>query len=337
MISSKQPLISIIIPTRGDSEYLRENIHACLHGKYKNIEIVVISDYVFTSKFVKTRIIHSGSLGPAKKRDLGARIAQGTILAFIDDDAFPSTQWLQVIVRHFRRSEIAAVGGPGMTPPHVSWQEEASGWASASPIGAWKFTYRFLPTHTQYVDDYPSMNLCVRKKDFMRVGGFDSHYYPGEDTKLCLDLTHSLGKKIMYEPMAIVYHHRRPILLPHLRQNGNFGLHRGHFARILPKTSARFIYFLPSALLFLILSNIIAIVLLNFSPFVRPYEIKLMQILAMLTIVYGGLLVINGVWIMNKAKSFLQGVLSIPIIFLTHLWYGLRFIQGFAFTKKLMQ
>lgn len=293
-------MISIIIPFRQPSEFLYECLNYLEKQTYKNYEVILLPDEV------------TGKMGPAEKRDIGARRAEGEILAFIDDDAYPDRDWLKNASKHFDKSQIAAVCGPGVTPPNSSWQEQVSGWFSASPLGGGSYTYRFLPAVKRFVDDYPSMNLAVRKSDFLKVGGFDSNFWPGEDTKLCLDLTHKLGKKIIYDPKVLVYHHRRPVWISHLRQNGNYGLHRGYFAKALPKTSFRLVYFLPS---FLVLGLILA-------PLV-------------VVPAYGLLLVANGFWVTAKSGSLFQGLISIPVVFLTHFWYGVRFIQGFLFTKQL--
>lgn len=256
-------------------------------------------------------------------------MAKGEILAFLDDDAFPSENWLTKMVPHFESKNIAGVGGPGVTPPNVGWQEQASGWASASPAGAGLYTYRFLGSHRQFVDDFPSMNLAVRKTDFNNVGGFDSHFWPGEDTKLCLDLTQKLNKKIIYDPEVLVYHHRRPIFKSHLIQNGNFGLHRGFFARILPKTSLKLIYFAPSAMA-------LGLLYLLFLAPLRQFPLTYIEPLGWFFVkLYFALLMANSLWIYIKAKNLFQAVLSIPVIFLTHFWYGLRFLQGFLFTDHL--
>jgi GT2 family glycosyltransferase len=213
-----------------------------------------------------------------------------------------------------------------MTPPRASFWEYASGWVSASPIGAGPYTYRFIPGQKQFVDDFPSMNLIVRKKEFTTVGGFDSHYYPGEDTKLCLDLIR-LGKKILYEPRAVVYHHRRPLWSAHLRQNGNFGLHRGFFARILPQTSAKLIYFLPT---FLVLTlALLCISKLFFPQFERIFTISISFYLVAL--------LANSAWIVISSRNLAHGVIAVFSVFITHVWYGLRFIQGFLFTNHLKQ
>jgi cellulose synthase/poly-beta-1,6-N-acetylglucosamine synthase-like glycosyltransferase len=220
MSKSKDPLVSVIvIDYKKNNPYLVECLDAIQKQTYKNFEIILVCDYKVSLVYPKLRQKYYGHyVGPAEKRDEGARIAKGEILAFIDDDAFPSKTWLEKIVPHFRKKNITGVGGPGVTPPNVSWQEEASGWASASPVGAGPYLYRFLPNKKGFVEDYPSMNLAVRKTDFDKVGGYDSNFWPGEDTKLCLDLTHKLKKEIIYESKAIVFHHRRPVLWPHLKR-----------------------------------------------------------------------------------------------------------------------
>lgn len=310
---------SIIIPFKKSTSYLHECLERIIKQSYRNFEIILLPDgqkiqmlKQVQHDIFRVRVIPTGQIGPAEKRDVGAEKSTGSILAFIDDDAYPDKDWLKNMVKNFSNAEIAAVGGPGVTPADVSWQEQASGWFAASPLGGGSYTYRFMPQVKRFVDDYPSMNLAVRKSDFLKVGGFDSSYWPGEDTKLCLDLTYKLGKKIIYDPKVLVYHHRRELWGPHLRQNGNYGLHRGYFAKAIPKTSFRLVYFLPSCLV---------LGLILFPMFVVP--------------AYCLLLITNAFWIIVKSRSLFQGLISLPVVFLTHFWYGVRFIQGFLFTKHL--
>lgn len=303
---------SIIIPFKESTPYLCECLDNLKKQTYENYEVILLPDQKDKFIYPKTKVIPTGKVGPAEKRDLGAIKATGDILAFIDDDAYPHKNWLKNMAKSFADSDIAAVGGPGITPPDVSWQEEASGWFCASILGGGPYAHRFLPDKKRFVDDYPTMNLAIRKADFYAAGGFDSSFWPGEDTKLCFDLVYKLGKKIIYDPKVLVYHHRRKLWRPHLAQNGNYGLHRGYFAKVLPKTSFRLVYFLPS---FLVLGIII---------------------IPMIAIpIYTMFLLTNGIWIALKSRSLFQGLVSIPAVFLTHFWYGVRFIQGFLFTKKL--
>lgn len=332
------PKVSVVVV-----DYKRDNplLIECLSGiakqSYRNFEVILLTDYPVDLSYPRLRKKAYGRyVGPAIKRDEGARMAKGEILAFIDDDAYPVKGWLKEIVETFKDLRVAAVGGPGVTPPMVPWQEELSGWFSASPIGGGPFTYRFIPGKTMEVDDYPSVNLAVRRGDFMAVGGFDSNFWPGEDTKLCLDLVHKLKKKIIYNPKAVVCHHRRPLFLKHFRQNGNFGIHRGYFARILPKTSFRLEYFGPSLLLIGWLYLLVywlaghGLGLDGFRELKTIYNVGLV-----VSLVYISAVLVNGLWIARVSGNVSYGVLSVPITLATVLWYGLRFIQGFLSPKKV--
>lgn len=324
----KNPLVSIIIiDYKKNNPYLTECLSAIGKQTYINYEIILESDQPLALKFSKLRVVnYRGQYrSPAFKRDHAGKIAKGEILAFIDDDAYPSPDWLANLVKNYTSEKIVGVGGPGVNPPDISWQEAASGWMSASPLGAGPYAYRFLPGKKQFVDDYPSMNLSVRRTDFLAIGGYDSNYWPGEDTKLCLDLVKKLGKKIVYDPKVLVYHHRRPLWRPHLRQNGNFGLHRGFFARVLPQTSFRPVYFGPPFM-------VLGLVYLLFFFWINQFITALGWLLFT-----GYLLAVaaNSFWIYSRSKSLFQGILSFPVVFITHIWYGIRFLQGFFLTKKL--
>jgi len=76
----------------------------------------------------------------------------------------------------------------------------------------------------------------------------------GEDTVLCLEIV-KRGETILYNPHVLVYHHRRKLFAPHLRQVGRYALHRGFFVRRFPQTSFRLPYMMPSALLLGILAG----------------------------------------------------------------------------------
>ncbi|MFQ6136538.1 MAG: glycosyltransferase [Candidatus Hydrothermarchaeales archaeon] len=47
---------------------------------------------------------------------MGIENSAGELLAFIDSDAYPRKDWLKNAVKYFSNPEIAAVGGPGLTP-----------------------------------------------------------------------------------------------------------------------------------------------------------------------------------------------------------------------------
>ena len=355
-MKKQEPRVSIIIPIEEVNDYLRESLTHLANLDYPDFEVLVFITKETKEEFPRTRFIVDPELArrPAEKRDLALKYAKGEILAFIDDDAYPESCWLKNAVGYFKDPETAAVCGPGVTPPNDSVLQKASGWVSASLLGGGpQAFYRFLAREKREVDDYPSMNFIVRKSDFGVVGGFDSRFWPGEDTHFTLNLTKNLDKKIIYDPQVLVFHHRRPLFIPHLKQNGRYGLHRGYFARVLPETSRRLSYFIPSLFtLFLFLELPLAFFLKNqislgsssqFSNAVALAGLArvassttslLWNLSGFLVLLYVLLLILSGFWVFSKERNLKVASLVIPGIFLTHIWYGLRFIQGFL-SKEL--
>ncbi|MBM3283572.1 glycosyltransferase [Candidatus Gottesmanbacteria bacterium] len=321
------PKFSIIIPFKEPSEYLYECLRYIGRQTYTNFEIILLPDEKEKYDFPKVKVIVTSKIGPAQKRDLGAKKARGEILAFIDDDAYPDRNWLRNALVQFERSNIAAVCGPGVTPLSDDIFQQAGGWVNSLWFGSGGAgTYRFIPQKKRFVDDYPSMNFLVKKKDFEQAGGFDTHFWPGEDTKLCFDLVYNLKKKIIYDPQVLVYHHRKPLFFPHLRQISRFAVHRGHFARILPRTSFRLGYLIPTLfLLFLIVGLILSFI---------SFPAKLLYLVVLLFYVW--LLILNIFYVISKTRNILIPILTGCGIVLTHVIYGLLFPAGF-FQKSLKQ
>lgn len=329
------PKISIVIAIEKMTAFLRECLTECAKLDYPDFEILVFISEDPKEKFDKTHFIVNPALAknPAKKRDEAIEYAKGEILAFIDDDAYPSRGWLKNAVDFFDSEKVAGVGGPGITPPNDGILERIGGWVWSTWIGSGGAgIYRCVPKPKREVDDYPTFNLMVRKSDFAKVGGFDSSFWPGEDTKMCHDLVYKLGKKIIYDPDVLVYHHRRPIFEKHLQQLGRYGFHRGYFARTLPKTSRRLGYFIPSIFTLFFLSGF------PLSIMYRYMETEAISVLLNIYLsgmmVYLGVLVLSALQILFREQNLLVAFLYIPAVFATHLEYGIQFMRGF-FGKKL--
>ena len=324
----KKPLVSIIIPVKEINDFIRqETIPALLGQTFKSFEIIVLPDKPTKEKFPKTRIIASfPKTGPADKRDLGAKEAKGEILAFLDDDSYPVGDWLEKAEAIFRESKrIAGVCGPTLTPPHNNVRQKASGYVWSTWLGSGGAgTYRGEIGRRREVDDYPTVNLLIRKDDFLKVGGFNCRYWPGEDTKLCLDLTQTLGKKIIYDPKVLVYHHRREVFGPHLKQISRYAIHRGHFARILPKTSLRLGYLMPTLFVLGLLGG----------PIFFLFSFLTGLIYLFFVFFYSGLLFATGLSVFRKEENFKTAFLVMVAIFVTHVVYGFLFVKGFL-TKDL--
>lgn len=304
---TKKPLFSIIIPVRAETEYLKETLKHLSQQSFKSFETLVITDKI------------SITSNPAKKRNLGAKMAKGKYLAFLDDDSFPSKDWLKNALKQLTSNEnITAVCGPCLTPPKDTELQQASGLVWSSFLGSGGAgNYRNNISKKRFVDDFPSVNLIVKKDDFERVKGFNTHHWPGEDTILCLNLVYKLNKKILYHPSIKVYHHRRKVILAHLKQITRYALHRGNFARIYPKTSLRIGYILPSFFL----------VYLLFLPIL--FFIFHLYLLVIPLLVYIFLLLITFIDFVSKKNKISTSLLATITIPCTHIYYGFLFLIGF--------
>jgi glycosyltransferase involved in cell wall biosynthesis len=242
--------VSVIVPLHRFTAAARTCLETVATLPGDSHELLVVSDRPVDGlpDFATPVVLRSETdTSPAEKRDAALARARGEICAFLDDDAYPANDWLDRALARFDSDDsIAAVGGPGVTPPNSPLLERAGGAFYESVLGSGGLRYRFRPMgEVREVDDYPAYNFFVRTDVLRSVRGWDSRFYGGEDTKLCLAL-HQAGHRLVYDPEVLVYHHRRPLFAPHMRQVGNVGRHRGYFVRAFPGTSARPIYFAPS-------------------------------------------------------------------------------------------
>ena len=322
-------MFSIIIPVKEINDYIIKNLSIINNLDYQNFEILVLpNDTDDTSKkllktYKKLRIISTGRIGPGEKRDYGAKKANGEVLVFLDDDSYPNLDLLSVAKETFKNKNIIAIGGPGITPNDSQFWERVSGAVYLSKFSGGNPERYLSVGKIKEIDDWPSVNLMVRKKHFLNINGFDSKFWPGEDTLFSLKLKKAYPKNsFKYIPNLIVWHHRRKGLLRHIKQNFAYGLHRGYFAKVYPETSLRIIYFIPS-LFFLF--NILTILNFKIDMFSEFFVLCwLIYIINMFIALFQ----------INKIEGFLVSLNSIYYIYLTHITYGLAFILG-LFKKDL--
>jgi len=313
---------SIIIPFKIWSTDLDECLSHIDQMAFKSYEVILLPDDDITLPTAYThlpiQIISTGAVSPAIKRDIGAEKAKGHYLAFIDDDAYPQSDWLDVAHRFLStQSNVGAIGGPAITPKSDAFWARVSGAVFLSKVSG-GFPERYVSiSPSKEVDDWPSVNLIVKKEVFLQVGGYDSDFWPGEDTKLCRDIIMT-GWKIIYIPELIVHHHRRAKLRQHLRQIGNYGYHRGFFAKHYPENSRKLTYFIPTLfVLFLIIGTL------------GRFFSSTIQLVFIAGLLAYGFALLKALWDIKRYEDWRVTLCSPFYIFLTHIWYGIRFIKGF--------
>ena len=112
------PLVSMVIPTLNEEAYLeRCLISLRTQKRCGTFEIIVVdggsSDAtVMIARKYADKIVIAPEKSPSIQRNLGAKMAEGDLLAFIDADTVASRFWLRGIIEAFKDQSIACVTGP---------------------------------------------------------------------------------------------------------------------------------------------------------------------------------------------------------------------------------
>ncbi len=317
------PLVSIIVACKAVDSYTKECIQGCLQLDYPQFELLVLPDYPENISEGRVRLLPTGPVKPSEKRNVGVNAAKGEVVAFIDGDAYPDKNWLKNCLKYFRDPKVAAVGGPGLTPQSDNTMQKASGEILSSFLGTGPLSFRHSAKLPRKCDDLPTVNMIVRRSTFKEMGGFDSSYWPGEDTKFCRDLVYGFGGDALYAPDVMVYHHRRLLFRPHLKQIAGYGLHRGYFSKKFPENSRRPLYFVPT----LLVLGIPALLLLGYVEESVRF-LSLFPLLAYFLLVGIGALIIG----LRRRNPNLVGPVFLGAV-ATHFCYGTYFLKGLLSRK----
>jgi hypothetical protein len=146
--------------------------------------------------------------------------------------------------------------------------------------------------------------------------------WPGEEIVLCRMISKDLRKKIIYDPEVVVYHHRRPLYIPHLKQIWGYGVIKGHLLKFYPKYVG-VEFFIPSLFVLFLIGGLFLSMLNSIFGFLY---ITLMLIYVFLSLSSG---IIAGL----KERSIKLGFLVFTGIIATHICYGIGMIKG-IFSRK---
>jgi len=131
--------------------------------------------------------------GPAAARNVGWRAADGSVIAFTDDDCIPAPDWLAAGLTGLSRPEVGALWGRIHVPVTIrptDWERNVAGLERAPCATA---------------------NCFYRRTVLEIVGGFDERFTEAwrEDSDLQFRAL-ARGVTIVHEPLAVVTHPVRP-------------------------------------------------------------------------------------------------------------------------------
>lgn len=211
--------ISVIICSYTEARWhdLNEALDALAEQTYRPIETIVVVDHnpALCSRLMAARhdvrVVENGSRrGLAGARNTGTRLARGSLIAFLDDDAVPDSDWLRFLAACYEDERVLGVGGAvtsewlGTRP---SWFPQEFEWV----VGC---SYRGMPGRRATIRNLIGANMSFRRDVLEHVGGFRENMgrlgslpLGCEETELCIRARQEWpNREFVYEPRARVRH-----------------------------------------------------------------------------------------------------------------------------------
>ncbi|WP_287583771.1 glycosyltransferase family 2 protein [Candidatus Borrarchaeum sp.] len=229
-ITTQNELVSIVVPVYNVEETIRDCIESLLNLDYENKEIVVINDGSIddTRKILSEypiTIYNCISRGGAPKaRNIGVKLAKGSIIAFTDGDVKVAKDWLKQLIKHFSSPTVGGVGGIVET-----WNSDKS-----IPRCIGYDVQKRMSQYNKSVESLATWNCAYRKNLIEKVGKFREYLVVADDIDLSYRIR-KLGYEIIFVPKAKVWHKHRTSLWAFFKQQFWYGVSRTFLYYIHPE------------------------------------------------------------------------------------------------------
>ncbi|SIR63888.1 glucosyl-dolichyl phosphate glucuronosyltransferase [Natronorubrum thiooxidans] len=213
--------VSVVICTYAMDRYdvFSECVDSVLDQTYEPLEVVIVvdgNDAVFDRVCddygdLGDVVLHCNdeNSGVSASRTKGATLATGDVVAFIDDDAVASPNWVEELARVYKQTDAIAAGGK-MTADWVAGKPAALPAEFYWLIGV---TYPGFADSGDEVRNTFESNISFRRDVFLNLGGFDPDLGPDADSyshsegaEIGTRLRARYGRGVVYNPDAVVAH-----------------------------------------------------------------------------------------------------------------------------------
>ena len=173
-LTSKQPLVSVIIAAYNAEEHIREALESVLAQDWRPFEVVVVDDGStdgtagIVKSFESVRYIWQENAGPSAARNAAIAAAEGDFIAVFDSDDVLAVGRLSLQARYLiAHPEVGAVLGrqEWLNPPPWLPRDVVYGDLAGVPVGG---------------------SAMFRRSVLVDLGGYDRSFRSGEDTDLLI-------------------------------------------------------------------------------------------------------------------------------------------------------
>jgi cellulose synthase/poly-beta-1,6-N-acetylglucosamine synthase-like glycosyltransferase len=260
-------------------------------------------------KTLPVRHEHKPKLPISPSRNLGAQLAQGDYLIFLDSDVILPEDYLIHVDRFLQQAQVDSFGGPDKAHASFTDIQKAISYAMTS-----FFTSGGIRGGKQHIHQYNprGFNMGIRKNVFDAVHGYSSMTC-GEDIELSIRIIKA-GYAVKLNPEAYVYHKRRSTFKSFFRQVFRFGAARINiFQR--HRSELKVTHLLPA---FFVLYMITGLVGTVFNPLIRMVFLSSLGFYFLLILAQST----------AQSGSFSVGMKSIVASVLQLSGYGLGFLSN---------
>lgn len=205
--------VSVVICTYNRRDYLARCLDYLRCQSNPNFEVIVVdgpsddgTEELLEGWHGRVKVAKNGLRNLSVSRNLGIELAQGDIIAFIDDDAIPFDNWVDCILNEYNSRPLLtkALGGPAFFAGTLRFQSEDIGIDRHG--NAWLNIPRHEVGQGEWLRSCLGTNSTFLRRHLIDIGGFDEQFdYYLDESELCLRIQLQ-GGIIGYAPDVLVRH-----------------------------------------------------------------------------------------------------------------------------------
>ena len=322
MVMDRQPLVSLLVAMRNESQHIEHCIKSILNQDYPpdKLEVLILDGHsqdespAIVSRLIAHHmnflLLENPEIYQASAWNLGITQSRGEIIGIVSGHCELSPDYVSRLVETVHRTQADMVGGP-TTPLSEGWVAEAIAQALCSPFGVGDA--RFHYTQKEISVDSVFMGACLRTV-YETIGGFDAEMVRNQDDEFSYRLREN-GGNIVCNPAIRSRYFNRTSLGDLWKQYFQYGYWK---VRVLQKhpRQMRLRQFLPP---FFVLSLLASIILALF-PITLPLSLLTPFLYLFVNLIASVEISIKQGW---------RYLPILPVVFsILHIGYGIGFLSG---------